>query len=204
MHYSHPVHPALVHFPIAFLSLTYGLDTLHGLATPLSMPIFRDLKPYLVDISRASHYANILGILTTLPAIVTGSAELIGMYRSNGLYEKVKRESDGQVVQSQINPKVALAVSHAALNDISLAISVYNWYTRRNVPDFMPSNANMLLSALALPGLMLSGYLGGAMVYKYGVGVMRQGEAARIKKESQSMEMQDFDGQTQVKIKKGE
>lgn len=34
----------------------------------------------------------------------------------------------------------------------------------------------------AIPLFLYSAYLGGSLVYEYGVGVMRQGEAAEIKK----------------------
>ena len=67
--------------------------------------------------------------------------------------------------------------------DDIVAISTYNWWTRRNVPDFLPSHLNAGLSMIALGGLMYSGFLGGVLVYKYGYGVQRQGDAPDVKRD---------------------
>ncbi|KAI9846374.1 MAG: hypothetical protein M1830_007454, partial [Pleopsidium flavum] len=67
-----------------------------------------------------------------------------------------------------------------------------------------PSGMNVILSALMLPSLMFSAYLGGAMVYKYGVGVMRMGEAARIKEDMSRDEIKRSEGQTQILERKGQ
>lgn len=65
----------------------------------------------------------------------------------------------------------------------TVGISTYNWWTRRNVPDFLPSRLNAGLSMFALGGLMYSGFLGGVLVYKYGYGVQRQGDAPDVKRD---------------------
>lgn len=163
------------------------------------------MRPFLPDIAKVSHISNILGILTALPSAATGAAELWAMIQSNGLWERIETP-DGRVVYAGMNPKVRHGIAHGLLNEVALVVSLFNWWTRRDVPGFAPGTANILLSALTLPGVMFSAYLGGAMVYKYGVGVMRMGEAKRIKKDMERDEVKRFEdnGTTQVKLRKAD
>ncbi|KAF2092146.1 hypothetical protein K490DRAFT_31612, partial [Saccharata proteae CBS 121410] len=199
---SHPVHPATVHFPIAFWSLAWASDAVHLLASNPSTsslvagvfaPFGIELSSSMVaDVSRLSHYSNIFGILACIPAVLSGGAELYAMISSQGLYEK------------GLNPKVEITLLHAGLNDLAFAAALGQWRMRRNVPDYAPTGAQALISMAMLPSLFFSAYLGGKLVYEYGVGVMRQGEATKIKQNMQKDELKKKDGQTQVKERKGE
>jgi len=203
---SHPVHPATVHFPLTFLCFAYALDTLYGLATAreTSSTVAKicDVTPYLSDISRFSHICNVLGIITSVPAVLSGGVELYAMIRGNGIWESIKRESDGKEVYRGMVPKVRHGILHALLNDVALMASVYNWWTRKDRAAFAPDGTNIMLSMMLLPGVFFSAYLGGAMIYKYGVAVMRQGEAVQIKKDMQKDEVKKRDGMTTYKIRK--
>lgn len=169
-----------MHYPVAFLSTAYALDTLYGLATsPRFSSSFQRLTPHLAQISRVSHYSNIAGILTALPSAATGTVELWYMLKGNGIWERITKESDGKEVYSGMNPKARHGIAHGLLNNAALGISLYNWWTRRKRPDYLPKRANIVLSAIALPGLAFSAYLGGALIYKYGVGVMRMARRLR-------------------------
>jgi len=200
---SHPVHPALVHYPVAFLSAAYALDCVYGLATSSrtasTLNRIYNLTPHLKEISRISHFTNIAGILTALPAAATGSVELWHMIKANGIYERIERKSDGEVVYEGMNPKTRHGVPHGLLNEVALGVSLYNWWSRRKRVDYLPKRANILLSAITLPGLAFSAYLGGAMVYKYGVGVMRMGEAKTIKEDIKRDSVKKWEGWTVVK-----
>ncbi|EON67570.1 hypothetical protein W97_06938 [Coniosporium apollinis CBS 100218] len=207
---SHPIHPATVHYPIAFLSLHYALDVLYGslthpsIASYIPSSIAAQFTPYIADIAKASHFSNALGILSALPSAATGGAELYAMIQSNGLWEVIKRESDGKVVYGGMNPKVRHGIFHALMNDVVLVASLYDWWTRRNTTGFIPTGTHQVMSAAALPMLFFSAYLGGAMVYKYGVGVQRMGEAKRIKEDSGRDELKRDEGYTKVKERKGQ
>lgn len=194
---SHPIHPSTVHFPIAFLSLAYGLDTLYGLTTHYDISALRAVVPHLAEISRTAYFSNLIGIVTAIPAALTGISELYAMISAKGIWQKIRNESTGETVYAGMNPTVRHGLAHGALNDVALLASVYNWWTRRNVPGYTPSGLNVLLSMALLPSLMFSAYLGGAMVYKYGVGVMRMGEAVKIKKDMERDEVRKTEGQTQ-------
>ncbi|POY73740.1 hypothetical protein BMF94_3278 [Rhodotorula taiwanensis] len=78
--------------------------------------------------------------------------------------------------------KLKVTMTHAALNDLVLGIATYNWWVRRQSKDLILPPLNACLSALAIPIFIYSAYLGGSLVYEYGVGVMRQGEGADIKR----------------------
>lgn len=174
MSHDAPLHPATVHFPIAFLTLHYALDILYGLtthnATSGLVNSFYDVTPYLTDISKASYYMNMLGFLTAIPAVMSGGQQLVQMIKRQDLASKIKK-SDVGTVANKMHPKMKLGFMHAALNDVGIIASGYTWYARRPVVAMLPGDAGVLLSAVLLPTLMFSSYLGGQMVYKYGVGV---------------------------------
>jgi uncharacterized membrane protein len=79
------------------------------------------------------------------------------------------------------NPKVSTLVIHALLNDVAIAGAVYNWWSKSKVDGYFPTGVNAGLSAVLIGGLIYSAALGGELVYKYGVGVQRQGEGKEIK-----------------------
>ena len=80
----------------------------------------------------------------------------------------VKRDGFG-------SKKAQTAVTHALLNDLVLFGAIYNWWTRRDTPGFEPSGVNLFISCLfALPTTLFAAYLGGSLVYNYGMGVGRK------------------------------
>jgi len=197
----HPVHPATVHFPATLLTLTYALDVVYGLTSASYLPF---LSGHLLDLSKAAYYTNILGIVTSLPALITGDIEFYAMWKGNQPFERVKSSKTGATIREGLNPKVKLALVHGLLNVGALGASSYNWYTKRSVPGFLPSKVNMWLSAMMLGNVVYSLYLGGSMVYEYGVGVQRQGRATKIKEEMQKDESKGVEGYTQIKERKEE
>ncbi|GAA5909041.1 hypothetical protein JCM6882_004976, partial [Rhodosporidiobolus microsporus] len=54
------------------------------------------------------------------------------------------------------------------------------WIRRQSSQLTLPY-LNSVLAALALPLFFYSAYLGGSLVYEYGVGVQRQGEGKEVK-----------------------
>jgi uncharacterized membrane protein len=61
---------------------------------------------------------------------------------------------------------------------------VSRWVRRKSATLALPQ-FNAGLSAVAIPIFLYSAYLGGSLVYEYGVGVQRQGHAKEIKEKSQ-------------------
>jgi uncharacterized membrane protein len=167
-----------VHFPITFTAITGGLDAIYWASKiPATAGIVNSVCGYhylrhktvsninaVKSLDRSvqpnafpvlSYYSTILTILTTLPAVVTGVAQLAPVIQRDGFQSK----------------KAKVGAIHALLNDVALFATIYNWWTRSQQIGFTPSTSNVLISsALALPVTMYSAYLGGSLVYEYGMG----------------------------------
>ncbi|KAH6633251.1 hypothetical protein C7974DRAFT_375358 [Boeremia exigua] len=162
---SHPMHPAVVHFPISFTAITGALDGIYwlskipataGLVNSVFKSFDKSVQPNVFPV--LSYYSTIITILTTLPAIATGVVQLAPVIQRDGFQSK----------------KAKIGAVHALLNDVALFGTIYNWWTRSQQAGFTPSTTNVLVSvALALPLTMYSGYLGGSLVYEYGMGFSR-------------------------------
>jgi uncharacterized membrane protein len=152
-----------VHFPIAFLSLAWGLDILYAATTKLQLaPLVNSVGTSLPDISRGAHYLQAIGLVTAVPAVLSGAQQLIKMKSSNQAFE-----ADGKTMR----PKFQTALIHAGLNDAAVLTAAYSWYTRRENVGLLPSDTNLLISVVLLPILFFSASLGGMLVYNYGVGI---------------------------------
>jgi len=175
---SHPVHPATVHFPLAFLTLANILNLLYGTVLYFpNNPIFSRDQENLSALSILGYASNLLGIITSIPAVLTGGAELYAMINSNGLYLTDEKG------QKKLVPKVRIALMHAGLNDLVVAGAVYNWLRERNATDFRPAGHQVVMSAILMAVQMYAAYLGGDLIYTHGVGVQRMGEGAKKKQQ---------------------
>lgn len=61
------------------------------------------------------------------------------------------------------------ALIHMSINLTVVALYAFNAYTR--IPDPEPQTHQIMLSAVAILMLLVSGWLGGKMVFEHGVGV---------------------------------
>ena len=108
--HSHPIHPATVHFPLAFLTLANILNLIYGAVLYLpSNPFFVNDEHNLSSLSVLGYASNVLGIITSIPAVLTGGAELYAMIQGNGLYEM---DAKGQ---KTMVPKVRVALMHVSI-----------------------------------------------------------------------------------------
>ncbi|GAA5986052.1 hypothetical protein JCM11641_005539 [Rhodosporidiobolus odoratus] len=184
--FGHPLHPATVHFPIGLLSLSLSLDALQ-VAPALShgLNYFKVLPPVAV-LNTISHYTGAAGLLFAVPTVLTGLSELYGMWKGQAQQKSLKGSvSDAAVKKDVAGEKLKTTLTHATLNDIVLGVAAYNWWVRRQSSSLTLPNFNALLSAVAVPLFFYSAYLGASLVYEYGVGVQRQGEAAEIKEKQE-------------------
>lgn len=169
----HPKHPATVHFPVTFNILTGALDGLYTLMiNPTTGVLVSSVLAKLdtpiapSSIRYASYYTTILTMVTAVPATVTGGIELMPLIKRDGFTSR----------------KAKTALAHAFLNDLVFFGAMYNWWTRRDVPGFEPSTVNLAISSLfALPTGLFAAYLGGSLVYDYGMGIGRRN---KVKKEA--------------------
>ncbi|MDQ2691254.1 MAG: Rieske 2Fe-2S domain-containing protein [Chloroflexota bacterium] len=140
--FRHPLHPALVHFPIGLFILALLMDVLSYLGVGSG------------ELPRASFYALAGGLVLGLLAAVAGLAD-----RSD-----IRRD----------HPARKTANIHMTLNLIALGLFAVNLWLR--LGETQPAGISLLdvlLSSLGVGVLLVSGYLGGTMVYDDGIGVGR-------------------------------
>ncbi|KAH8730805.1 hypothetical protein GQ44DRAFT_672703 [Phaeosphaeriaceae sp. PMI808] len=159
---SHPAHPATVHFPITTTVLSGALDAVYFASTyaPTATLVASTFKSLSIAIPPSmfpvlSYYSTILTLFFTIPAVVTGAQQLMPVIQRDGFSSR----------------KAKAGVAHALINDIAAFGTLYNWWSRRDMPGFTPSAGNILISTvLALPAVLFSAYLGGSLVYVHGMG----------------------------------
>jgi len=177
MNDDHPMHPAFVHFPIAFLVLAWGLDILYALTTVVVKPAFltsRFASPStLLDMTRLSYFLLCAGLVATVPAIMSGNIELVGMIKKNG--GPWEKDAAGKPKDSMV-PRIKATIVHALINDLVFVVGLYSWYIRKDKAGAVnlgkvPTDLNLILSAVSLPVLLFSAKIGGHLVFNHGVGL---------------------------------
>ncbi|KAK4685081.1 hypothetical protein P7C73_g5072, partial [Tremellales sp. Uapishka_1] len=177
----HPIHPSTVHWPIAFLTASFGLTTL-SLLPPSFMPTF--ILPPPATLPALAHYSAGAGVLFAMPSIATGLGEAYEMTR-----EQLKAKgnwgtvlSDAWEMKDNAGRKLKMTVKHASMNDMVVGLAGWNWYLGHKYPTAPLPKVNVWLSAIALPVLLYAAMLGGKLVYEYAMGVQRQGSGKEVKK----------------------
>lgn len=100
-----------MHFPIAFLGLANALNVLYGVAIYLPF-----LSPFAVDkqnlgaITILGYFLNVFGTITSIPALLTGFAELYAMVNARGLYV-----TDQKTGSKTLEPVVKTTLTHVSL-----------------------------------------------------------------------------------------
>ncbi|KAK5165927.1 uncharacterized protein LTR77_008851 [Saxophila tyrrhenica] len=189
-----PIHPAAVHFPIAFLALAFGLDILHTLSGSLPSTITKSLPPP-TDLTRASYHLLSLGLITAVPALVTGVREAVVLIAKQGMYE-----TDASGYGVTMRTKVKALIAHAVANDLVMGLSLLVWYKKRaNASETMlgkmgvgslgtgeatyqPATWMVVLEGLLFAGLMMAANIGGSLTYIFGIGFAAGGGGASKKK----------------------
>ncbi|GAB7343653.1 hypothetical protein MBLNU457_1645t1 [Dothideomycetes sp. NU457] len=159
----HPTHPATVHWPLAFLTAAYGLDTLYSMYSYVPSSI-AGYFPASAEMPRIAYYALSAGLLTSIPSVVTGIANAAQMVQAQGMYE-----ADGKTLK----PKMKVIIAHALSNDVIIGLSAYIWYLRNQSMSltYAPSSWMVGVEAVMGAALLWSANLGGTLVYNYGMGM---------------------------------
>ncbi len=135
----HPLHPAVVHFPVALWSISLVWDALAawtGAATWW----------------HAGFWCLAAGLVMALPAAATGFMEFITI--------------------EDAHPAAATATQHMLVMLCAVCVYAVALVIRAGpaAPEGWRLVAVLLLSASGLVLLAVGGWLGGKMVYRYGVG----------------------------------
>ncbi|KAK1816111.1 hypothetical protein LTR12_009451 [Friedmanniomyces endolithicus] len=174
-----PIHPAVVHMPIAFISLAVGLDLANFFSSSLPNAISSAL-PIANDATRASYFLLSLGLLFSIPAVTTGVGEAKKAIDKQGLYEK-----DGKTIKQKFKGVIA----HAIANDIVILVMAYIWYCRRSAAKqtllgkvglgsvstaeaaYAPAMWMVVVEAMMGALQLFSANIGGSLTYNYGFGM---------------------------------
>jgi uncharacterized membrane protein len=147
-----PMHPAFVHLPIVLIPLAAFIKAAAAVGF---LPSHPGSWPW-----SAAHFICGLAVASLVPTAVTGMAE----------YLRLDKRDQGATRKVQL---------HAALNYLVGAITVYCFVKASSRPDKLPTQSEIILGLVSAGILVVSGHLGGELVYEHGVGVQRQGKAAR-------------------------
>lgn len=145
----HPVHPMIIPFPIALWVFSLVADLIYLWR---GNPVWRDYIAF---------YALLAGIIGAAVAAVPGLIDWLSI-------------KNGDVVK--------IANWHARLNVIALLVFAASFYLRTASGGSLISRRYTIPVALSLFGVLLitiSGWLGGEMVFKYGVAVDTNGDSDR-------------------------
>lgn len=183
---SHPIHPATVHLPIAFLLIAAWLDLVaySSMYSPLLANSIANISGIFFDIatpaaviyhlSLFSYVSTVLGTITAFPAITSGLFEAYTMISAKGL--------------DITDPVIKTILIHAGLNDLAILGGVYNVFNKWGHVAFAPKGGNALVSVMMLGGVAYAAFLGGGLVYSHGVGVQRMGKGKEEKEEGMPAE----------------
>ena len=134
----HPMHPILVHFPIA----TWFLATIADIAS-----LFTNEQ-----VGWVAGVLLVIGTITALLAMMTGLLEL------------------GKIDQQ--SPAIKIANQHMILIMISWSFYAVSLFMRLNGTQIeQPGPIAISLSIIGLIFLCSAGWMGGKLVYEYGIGV---------------------------------
>jgi uncharacterized membrane protein len=150
-----PIHPAIVHFPIALLVLSVLAD-FFGFV-------------YVSDSLKGAGWWSLLGA-----TIGAGLAVLAGLWDMNR--EKLKHEAHEQV-HKHMYTGFALFAAVAGL-------TVWRWLIYSN-RDYELSWFYLIPALLVVALAFFQGWLGGELVFGYGVGVAPTGQGAETAGEAQ-------------------
>lgn len=137
----HPLHPMLVHLPIGLWVGSVIFDITF-------------MAGHNPTVAAASFFCISIGILGAILALPSGLAEYFS-------------------ISSNSVPK-RLATTHMLLNIGIIAVYSINLLSRYKMLDGVPSavtGGQLILSLFSIALLGVSGYLGGLLVFEYGVGL---------------------------------
>jgi len=140
--FGHPLHPALVHFPIGLFLLSLILDIASYLWTTPN------------NLFHAAYYAMLFGFIGAALAALAGLAD----------WSDIRLD----------HPARKTATLHMIFNLTVIALFGINLFLRSRPPELARVPLPFLMLSLVGSGMILvSGYLGGTLVYDNGIGVGR-------------------------------
>lgn len=138
----HPIHPMLVHFPIALLSVSVFLDV-------VAQRWRRE------ECRIASLYTLILGLAGALAAVASGA-----------MAEEVVEQSGVPELVLELHESLGFATFWIFAGLLGLRVAMWlEWVRKRPL-------VSVMLGLIGVAVLLVASYVGGSLVYEYGAGVM--------------------------------
>jgi hypothetical protein len=158
--------------------MAWSLDILYALTTTYIQPEFLTKRfgapTTLLDITRGGYFMLCAGLIATVPTIMSGNIQLVGMIKKNGgPWEK----DEAGKQKSTMVPRIKVAITHALVNDLIFLVNLFSWYVRRGKEATgwnegkTPATVNIVISAVLLPMLFGTAKAGATLVYNHGVGL---------------------------------
>jgi hypothetical protein len=124
--------------------------------------------PPLSSLPKLAHYSAAAGVITAIPAIVTGAGEAYEMIRGQIKAKGSMRAVIGDAwnMKDDAGRKLKMTMKHASLNDMVVLLAAVNWWVSEvcrkltfrwhgfQYPTLALPTSNAVLSAIALPGLL--------------------------------------------------
>jgi uncharacterized membrane protein len=133
-------------------------------------PIHPMLIPFPVAFAVGTLAADIVASGTGSPAwAFTGYLLTIGTF-GMGLIAAIPGLIDAIYVIPKGTTAKKMAYTHMTLNVTIVALYIASWIVK-NANPYMPVPGNLILEIIAMPILLVSGWLGWTLVYRYGVGI---------------------------------
>jgi uncharacterized membrane protein len=141
----------------------------HSAASIAGHPIHPMLVPFPIAFFVAALVCDLVFWQNGNAAWVTASVWLLG----GGLVTAVLAALAGltDVLGDGRVRNLSTAWLHAAGNIIIVLVELYNWYLRFSTGDVAVVPTGLILSLIAVAGLLFTGWLGGELVYRHRVGV---------------------------------
>lgn len=152
-----PIHPVVIHFPIALLVLSVAADFFGYIFQSASL--------------QNTGWWSLVGA-----AIGAAVAVAAGLYDMNR--EEIKPEAHSQVHKHMKVGYVVLAVI--------AGLTIWRWLIYAN-NDFALNWLYLILAILILGLTLFQGWLGGELVFAYGVGVAPTGQGTETAEKSQKL-----------------
>lgn len=160
----HPFHPMFVHLPIGLWVTSFILDITYLVRGQASLAI-------------TSYYCILIGFLCAILAIITGIAEFISISRGS----HARR----------------IAGTHMIIATLTTLLYLFNLISRyqlgkklagpaaEEIPTLI-TTGQFILSIFSIILLSMSSYLGGLLIYNYGIGFKPQLRSSETKKEERT------------------
>jgi uncharacterized membrane protein len=148
--YGHPFHPILVTIPIGAWVAGFVFDLVSRAVRPADAAAW----------AQGAYWLIAIGVIGALLAAVFGLIDLLGVPRGT--------------------PAFRTGLLHLGLNLCVVGLFAASFAIRKagDTYDKPTSIGLIVLSAIALAALLVSGWLGGKMAYRYGVRVALEGDHA--------------------------